>query len=330
MPIHATYGLPSLPKLQVVRLEENIAEKISRLNRTTTARDLYGLAWLVIHQRDSGDLDTDLIRRMVVLKIWVDANGVTAGSMRGRAGHEPRPFDPDHWLRTRALEEVDLADIGALAVPTPSLADLNATIQAQYRFLRELEPRRATARRDTRAGPPPRPAAAQRAPRSAPCLAWSLLTEPGRRDRYSAPALVIPELTSRGSSPKFEDPTTNATKAQQRRQRLRSHDGHEVILPPVYRANPPSLTGRSAATNALRVGYTARDRILNSRSARGDMTHLADRGRSGRLSCPACAASADRHQAGGSHNPFSRSPDRLRTRGASRTRPQPTRLVARF
>ena len=161
MPIHATYGLPSLPKLQVVRLEENIAEKISRLNRTTTARDLYGLAWLVIHQRDSGDLDTDLIRRMVVLKIWVDANGVTAGSMRGRAGHEPRPFDPDNWLRTRALEEVDLADIGALAVPTPSLADLNATIQAQYRFLRELEPRRATARRDTRAGPPPRPAAAQ-------------------------------------------------------------------------------------------------------------------------------------------------------------------------
>jgi predicted nucleotidyltransferase component of viral defense system len=38
MPIHATYGVPSLPELQVVRLEENIAEKISRLNRTTTAR----------------------------------------------------------------------------------------------------------------------------------------------------------------------------------------------------------------------------------------------------------------------------------------------------
>jgi hypothetical protein len=77
---------------------------------------------------------------MVALKIWVDAHGVTAGSVRWRAGHEPRPFDPDHWLRTRSKAEVDLADIGALAVPTPSLADLNATIQAHYGFLRELDP----------------------------------------------------------------------------------------------------------------------------------------------------------------------------------------------
>ena len=87
MPIHATYGVPALPELQVVRLEENIAEKISRPNRTTTARDLYDLAWLVTHQRDMGDLNTDLIRRIVALKIWVDAHGVTAGSMRWRAGH---------------------------------------------------------------------------------------------------------------------------------------------------------------------------------------------------------------------------------------------------
>ena len=114
MPIHATYGVPSLPELQVVRLEENIAEKISRLNRTTTARDLYDLAWFVTRQRDIGDLDTDLVRRMVALKIWVDAHGVTAGSVRWKAGHEPRPFDPHHWLRTRAEEEVDLADLGAL------------------------------------------------------------------------------------------------------------------------------------------------------------------------------------------------------------------------
>jgi len=54
------------------------------------------LAWLVTHQRDIGDLDTDLIRRMVVLKIWVDASGVTAGSVHWRAGDEPRPFDPDN------------------------------------------------------------------------------------------------------------------------------------------------------------------------------------------------------------------------------------------
>ena len=79
-----------------MRLEENIAEKISRLGRTPTARDLYDLAWLVTHQRDIGNLDTDLIGRLVVLKIWVDAHGVTAGTVHWRAGHQPCPFDPDH------------------------------------------------------------------------------------------------------------------------------------------------------------------------------------------------------------------------------------------
>ena len=140
MPVHATYGQPGLPELQVIRLEENIAEKISRLNRTTTARDLYDLSWLAAHQRDIGGLDTGLIRRLVVLKVWADANGVSAANVRWKPGHEPRPFDPDKWLRTRAATEVDLADIGALAVPTPSLADLNAAIQTHYRFLRGLDP----------------------------------------------------------------------------------------------------------------------------------------------------------------------------------------------
>jgi predicted nucleotidyltransferase component of viral defense system len=139
MPVHATYGTPGLPELQVIRLEENIAEKISRLNRTTTARDLYDLAWLAGHRREIGGLDTGLIRRLAVLKIWADANGVAAPNVRWKPGHEPRAFDPSHWLRTRLAAEVDLADIGALAVPTPSLADLNAMIQAHYRFLQSLD-----------------------------------------------------------------------------------------------------------------------------------------------------------------------------------------------
>jgi predicted nucleotidyltransferase component of viral defense system len=140
MPVHATYGQPNLPELQVIRLEENIAEKVSRLNRTTTARDLYDLAWLAMHQRDIGGLDADLIRRLVILKVWADAHGVAAGNTRWKPGHEPRSFDPDNWLRTRTAAEVDLGDIGALAVPTPSLSDLNASIQAHYGFLRALDP----------------------------------------------------------------------------------------------------------------------------------------------------------------------------------------------
>lgn len=139
MPVHATYGDPALPQLQVVRLEENIAEKISRLNRTTTARDMYDLAWLATHQRDFGGLDTNLIRRLAVLKIWVDANGATAANAHWKPGHEPRPFDPDHWLRPRTTTEVDLADIGALAIPTPTIADLTAAITAHYGFLTNLD-----------------------------------------------------------------------------------------------------------------------------------------------------------------------------------------------
>ncbi|MFN8077537.1 MAG: nucleotidyl transferase AbiEii/AbiGii toxin family protein [Kineosporiaceae bacterium] len=45
MPVHAAYGGP-LPELPCVQLEENRAEKIARLNRTTTARDVYDLVWL--------------------------------------------------------------------------------------------------------------------------------------------------------------------------------------------------------------------------------------------------------------------------------------------
>ena len=45
MPIHKQYGIPPLPRLQIVRLEENIAEKIARLNRLTPARDMYDLVW---------------------------------------------------------------------------------------------------------------------------------------------------------------------------------------------------------------------------------------------------------------------------------------------
>lgn len=64
--VHAQYGGP-LPQLTVVRLEENVAEKVARLNRTTTARDVYDLVWLWRHYRDDGGLDAALVRRLAVL-----------------------------------------------------------------------------------------------------------------------------------------------------------------------------------------------------------------------------------------------------------------------
>lgn len=63
MSVHTTYGDPPLPELQAIRMEENLAEKISRLNRTTTARDMYDLAWIAAHHHEIGGIDRDLVRR---------------------------------------------------------------------------------------------------------------------------------------------------------------------------------------------------------------------------------------------------------------------------
>lgn len=137
--IHAHYGGP-LPPLTVVRLEENVAEKIARLNRTTTARDVYDLVWLWRHFRDGGGLNYALIRRLAVLKIWVDAYGVTGhGSLVWKPGHEAFPFDPANWLRTRPAQEFDTEDIGQLSVPTPDLDELAADLVAGYRSLGDLD-----------------------------------------------------------------------------------------------------------------------------------------------------------------------------------------------
>jgi predicted nucleotidyltransferase component of viral defense system len=87
--------------LQVMRLEENIAEKIARLNRTTTARDMYDLSWIMTTNALTLALDTQLIRRLAVLKIWVDANGVHGGNSFWKQGHESRPFNPEKWLQKR-------------------------------------------------------------------------------------------------------------------------------------------------------------------------------------------------------------------------------------
>ncbi|MDR2372743.1 MAG: nucleotidyl transferase AbiEii/AbiGii toxin family protein, partial [Bifidobacteriaceae bacterium] len=99
LPIHAQYGDPPLPELQVVRLEENLAEKIARLNRTTTARDLYDLRWVALNPDRTGTLDWALVRRLATLKIWADANGVHGGRAFWKPGHEGPAFDPARWLR---------------------------------------------------------------------------------------------------------------------------------------------------------------------------------------------------------------------------------------
>lgn len=138
LPVHSQYGQPDLPELQIVRLEENLAEKIARLNRTTPARDMYDLRWVMTNSPRTGRLDLALVRRLAVLKIWVDANGVHAAGTFWKPGHEGPAFDPDYWLRERTGDEFDPEDIGALAVPVPSVAEMSDALQAHFGFLADL------------------------------------------------------------------------------------------------------------------------------------------------------------------------------------------------
>ena len=139
LPVHAQYGDPPLPELQIVRLEENLAEKIARLNRATPARDMYDLRWIMTNSHITGGLDLDLVRRLAVLKIWVDANGAHAGSAFWKPGHDGPRFDPTHWLRDRSGDEFDAEDIGALAVPVPSAAELSEALRDHFGFLADLD-----------------------------------------------------------------------------------------------------------------------------------------------------------------------------------------------
>lgn len=137
MAIHSQYAA-SLPAIRTVRLEENIAEKVARLNRTTTARDMYDLAWIMNSVSLARSLDLDLIRRLSVLKIWVDSNGLHAKTMAWPPDYKRSSFDVGWWLRERSEGEFDLEDIGALAVPVLSPKELSESVRNGFSFLCEL------------------------------------------------------------------------------------------------------------------------------------------------------------------------------------------------
>lgn len=139
LPIHAYYGGP-LPDLRAVRIEENIAEKIARLNRATPARDVFDLVWVIRNRQKLGrNLDLPLIRRLAVMKTWVDMHGLGSPAHTWKKGHDPQPLDADRWLRTRTAEEFDDQNIGMLAVPPPGLEDLGESLSKDYQFLRDLD-----------------------------------------------------------------------------------------------------------------------------------------------------------------------------------------------
>lgn len=132
MPTHKRYGF-ELPVLPCMSLEEILAEKIARLTRTSTARDAYDLLWAATTHPHSG-FDRDRVRRLAVLKVWVDNHGL-ADTWRPAIG--PKPFVPNEWLSPR-LGRWDSEEIGQLAHPPPSLADLEAEMFRNYAWLADL------------------------------------------------------------------------------------------------------------------------------------------------------------------------------------------------
>jgi len=138
LPIHSIYGEPKLPEIITIRIEENIAEKIARLNRVSPARDLYDLKWIMTNPSISKNLDLPLIRHLSVLKIWCDAHGIHAGSAFWKPGHEAFSFDPVHWLRDRSKENIDIDNIGALTIQIPTASELSESVSKQYDFLKNL------------------------------------------------------------------------------------------------------------------------------------------------------------------------------------------------
>ncbi|MGC9219872.1 MAG: nucleotidyl transferase AbiEii/AbiGii toxin family protein [Solirubrobacteraceae bacterium] len=137
VPIHARYGGP-LPSLPVVSLAENVAEKIARLNRRSPARDAYDLVWLA--GTPGLDLDRALIRRLVVLKSWVDLHGLHTENARWAAPLPgARPFDAERWLSPRIAADFDDEVIGLLTVPPPDLNDLGKDLSRLHQWIAELD-----------------------------------------------------------------------------------------------------------------------------------------------------------------------------------------------
>lgn len=136
LPIHDRYGGP-LPHLPVVRIEETVAEKIARLARRTYARDAYDLIWIA--RTPNLSLDHDLVRRLAVLKCWVDVHGLSTTQHAWPPAHGPRALDVKRWLRPRAASEFDDEQIGLLTTPPPNLDELGADLPRYYGWLADLD-----------------------------------------------------------------------------------------------------------------------------------------------------------------------------------------------
>jgi hypothetical protein len=127
-PTQQRYGF-TLPALPCMRLEEILAEKIARLSRKATARDASDLVW-VARTSPHSQFDRERVRRVAMLKVWVDNHGMSPGWSPALAS---MPFDAASWLGHRA--RWDDEQIGMLASAPPTLAALEDGLRRHYKWL---------------------------------------------------------------------------------------------------------------------------------------------------------------------------------------------------
>jgi predicted nucleotidyltransferase component of viral defense system len=135
LPIHNRYGGP-LPELTVVALEENLAEKVARLNRRSPARDAYDLLWVA--RTPALGVDRDTVRHLAVLKSWVDQHGLSMTPNRWNRLPDARGLDVARWLTPRRATDFDDEAIGLLTAPPPDLSELGQQLSERYQWLAEL------------------------------------------------------------------------------------------------------------------------------------------------------------------------------------------------
>ena len=100
---------------------------------------MYDLNWIMENTAVSSTIDKDLIRRLVVLKIWVDSYGMHYGNVYSHPAHNPSVFDSEKLLNGRNPKDVNAEDIGTLAVPAPATEEMINMLKKNFAFLLNLD-----------------------------------------------------------------------------------------------------------------------------------------------------------------------------------------------
>jgi predicted nucleotidyltransferase component of viral defense system len=135
-PIHKQYGI-ELPSIQVANLQENMAEKLARVNRKPLARDLYDLVWIA-RTSPYSQFDRDTVRNLAVLKIWIDQYGMQTNTHHWGNTFGASEYNLSRWNAPIIKDDIADEQIGLLTVPPPKMEDLAKEFHSCFGFLADL------------------------------------------------------------------------------------------------------------------------------------------------------------------------------------------------